>query len=112
MNDSDEKFIKPCLIIPDIPVDFDPNAIPQSGEEYLMHMAYERNRLPAVSFIPHKNQETEEITKTTQSLESVSSDSQYALRSKLTSLFSETHNSQPKHPLEDLSIGRLQTHAE
>lgn len=82
MNDSDEKFIKPCLIIPDIPADFDPNAVPQSGEEYLMKMAYERKFLPVVSFLPGHNEKdanvNEEVPQTDEIPDQVSSDCQYA----------------------------------
>lgn len=109
MNDSDEKIVKPCLILPEIPVNFDPNSVPTSGEEYLMHMAYERKQLPAVSFIPgHK------------SGESMGSDSQDPkvsgsfmwafLLCKLTTLLSETKKlaaTQSKYTMETLSNRRL-----
>lgn len=82
MNEED-KFIKPCLIIPEIPADFDPTAIPQSGEEFLMQMAYERKNLPAVSFLPgHRNLEDEAVSCSPPKEESsnqVSSESQYAV---------------------------------
>lgn len=82
MDESEEKFIKPCLIIPEIPADFDPTAIPQSGEEFLMHMAYERNSLPVVSFLPgHRDLELEEKCRSPPKEWSnqVSSESQYAV---------------------------------
>lgn len=91
MSDSDEKIVKPCLILPEIPDNFDPNSVPQTGEEYLMHMAYERNRLPAVSCIQVPKRKELNKIQTPVTEERVSSSCQYASYiSKLTTLLPET----------------------
>lgn len=46
--DEKEVFQRQALEIQEPGDNFDPKALPQNGEEYLMHMLYERKRCPAV----------------------------------------------------------------
>lgn len=46
--DENETFQQQALEITPPGDDFDPNKQPQTGEEYLMHMLYERKNCPAV----------------------------------------------------------------
>lgn len=54
VDDDLETFQQQALEIRQPGDNFDPSAPPQNGEEFLMHMLYERKRCPAVVVKPPK----------------------------------------------------------
>lgn len=60
-----ETFQQQALEVREPGENFDPSAPPQNGEEFLMHMVYERKRCPAVVMKPPKKGKVVQTTATT-----------------------------------------------
>lgn len=63
-----ETFQQQALEIKNPGEDFDPSKLPQNGEEYLMHMLYERKRCPAVVVKRNNKMEQNNLNTNTSSL--------------------------------------------
>lgn len=63
--DEQETFQQQALEVREPGENFDPSAPPQNGEEFLMHMVYERKRCPAVVMKPPKKGKVVQTTATT-----------------------------------------------
>lgn len=63
--DEQETFQQQALEVREPGENFDPSAPPQNGEEFLMHMVYERKRCPAVVMKPPKKGKVVQTAATT-----------------------------------------------
>lgn len=55
-------FPKLALVVPELDTNFDPNFIPENGEQYLQQVIYERKNCPTVVVRPLKKENISEVT--------------------------------------------------
>lgn len=55
-------FTKLALAVPELEENFDPNFIPENGEQYLQQVIYERKNCPTVVVRPLKKENISEVT--------------------------------------------------